>query len=212
MPNRCRAGAYLCQNGGRACVGGVARSPELCNGIDDDCNGIVDDVPGLGLACSGVGVITIGPCTAAYACTGRSGPGPNGLTCTQKVGPGPELCNGLDDDCSGKADDNLVDPRVGVAGGLPCKPLAPGADKAPCSPGTTVCRGGGIACEGQVLPQPNVCDKPPTDCSGNPSGAGLCPDGSQCVDGKCAPECGLGEFPCPGGFVCDVPKNVCIPE
>ena len=34
------------------------------------------------------------------------------------------------------------------------------------STGTTACAAGKIVCMGQVLPMPNVCDKPPTDCSG----------------------------------------------
>ncbi|HEX6838888.1 MAG TPA: hypothetical protein VF334_20055, partial [Polyangia bacterium] len=35
-----------CTPGAKTCMGAVAKSPEVCNGIDDDCNGIIDDVPG----------------------------------------------------------------------------------------------------------------------------------------------------------------------
>src|SRR5204863_118452 len=109
--------AYACVGGmpgpgpnGLTCTQAKGPSREACNGIDDDCNGIVDDVPGIGLPCTDMSVKTQGPCTAAFACNGKAGPGPNGLTCVQKVSPSPELCNGVDDDCDGAIDNNLKDP------------------------------------------------------------------------------------------------------
>src|SRR5439155_186052 len=107
--------AYACVGGmpgpgpnGLTCTQAASPAPETCNGVDDDCDGLVDDVPGIGLPCSGANVRTLGPCTATFTCNAMTGPGPNGLTCTQQVGPSPELCNGVDDDCDGVADDNLV--------------------------------------------------------------------------------------------------------
>lgn len=88
---------------------------ETCNGIDDDCDFTVDDnltevglggpcpdgVPGK-LCTSGGANPTCGKgiCAAGtYICAS------GGLRCQGSVGPAPESCDGLDNDCSGKADD-----------------------------------------------------------------------------------------------------------
>jgi hypothetical protein len=222
--SRCHPGAFACVAGMRTCSMAVAKSPEVCNGIDDDCNGITDDVPGLGSPCSSPSVKTAGPCTATYQCKGAMGTGPNGLTCTQVVGPMPELCNGIDDDCNGVVDDNLMDMRVGVTGGSPCTPLTPlagttfpaGGPAPPCNPGVTVCKNGMVACSGEVGPQPNICNGVATDCTGKPNTNGSCPTGFMCYQGNCNQICAGGEFPCPGGFRCDTTQNpptgVCIPD
>src|SRR5207237_1054669 len=79
---RCAQGAWQCVTGARVCSGGVSKSLETCNGVDDDCNGTADDVPGIGDACNSGGVNVQGVCTATYTCTGMPGQGPGGLTCT----------------------------------------------------------------------------------------------------------------------------------
>jgi MYXO-CTERM domain-containing protein len=209
----------------RACVGGVAQAPELCNGIDDNCNGVVDDVPGIGLPCSDPSVIIRGPCTAAFACSGAPGPGPNGLTCTQLVGPQPEICNGVDDDCNGVVDDPAAvaanDKRIGVAGGPPCTALVPlpntvfpvAGPSPPCNPGTTACKNGAIVCQGEVGPTPNLCGQAPSDCTGV-AGTGMCPTPLTCFQGMCAVNCQgeQGAFFCPGGYVCDQVAGLCVPD
>jgi len=222
--SRCHPGAFACVAGMRACSNAVARSPEVCNGIDDDCNGITDDVPGIGSPCSSPSVKTAGPCTASYQCNGMAGTGPNGLTCTQGVGPKPELCNGIDDDCNGVVDDNLMDMRVGVVGGTPCTPLMPlpgtgfpaSGPAPPCNPGVTVCKAGMVVCQGEVGPQPNVCNGIATDCTGKSNTNGSCPTGFMCYQGNCVNICAGGEFPCPGGFRCDAnqnpPTGLCVPD
>jgi hypothetical protein len=150
---------------------------------------------------------------AQYQCVGgASGSGPNGLTCVQTVGPQPELCNGFDDDCDGTPDNNLVDPAVGVMGGAPCPALPAGQMQPPCSPGVTACVNGAVVCQGFVGPQANLCDGVSRDCTGMVNTAGNCPSGFSCVDGNCLTACTSGEFPCPGGFVCDTQSNLCKPD
>jgi hypothetical protein len=109
-----------------------------------------------------------------------------------------------------------MDPRVGVKGGAPCVPLPAGQMQPPCMPGTTACVGGMVVCQGEVGPQPNQCNGISTDCTGMPNVNGSCPNGSLCFQGNCELPCVPGEFPCPGGFICDTTKNpptgLCIPD
>jgi hypothetical protein len=163
-----------------------------CNGQDDDCNGVVDDCTPF----------VAGSCCSTTMCPACN---PSGV-------PMPELCNGCDDDCDGVIDDNLMDPNVGVVGGPPCIPLKPGQDQPPCMPGITKCENGMIVCDGEVLPMSNQCDGISRDCTGIPNTAGSCPEQSTCFMGICAESCGSGEFPCPGGFVCKKPENLCVPD
>lgn len=69
-------------------------APEQCNGKDDNCNEIVDD--GLGETTCGLGACqhTIPDCVDGQL-----------TVCDPLEGAGFEICNGLDDDCTGKVDD-----------------------------------------------------------------------------------------------------------
>ena len=73
-------------------------APEACNAVDDDCDSVVDD----GFDTDGDGVTTCGPDGA---------PGTTDDDCDDAVATtypaAPELCNAVDDDCDGVADDGL---------------------------------------------------------------------------------------------------------
>ncbi|RME27138.1 MAG: hypothetical protein D6806_05085, partial [Deltaproteobacteria bacterium] len=90
-------------------------STEVCNGVDDDCDGLVDgedpgvDVSGLPSdppypACS---TSEGSSCLGRWNCLPLEGGG-YGWVCSGAE-PELELCNGLDDDCNGIADDPFVD-------------------------------------------------------------------------------------------------------
>jgi MYXO-CTERM domain-containing protein len=85
---------------------------ESCNEIDDDCDGQTDEdfmapkrVPGKGSTCTNG---QLGACvrTGVFQCTADH----SGIECNAPaVTPGVEVlpCNGVDDDCDGKIDENL---------------------------------------------------------------------------------------------------------
>ena len=208
----CKRGTWICAKasscaaGSKQCSGSFAKSPEVCNGIDDDCNGIIDDVPGVGAPCTGPGIFTGGECTAVMKCVTNGQP----PQCVQVVGPKPEVCNGKDDDCDGQIDEpplnpNPPDPTPGTMCDVPMPPL----NNPPCKPGTWTCVAGKMECDGAVGPMPNQCNGISTDCTGNPNTNGNCPTGFQCYQGNCVAPCQAGEFPCPGGYACNMNTTAC---
>ncbi|MBL8957944.1 MAG: putative metal-binding motif-containing protein [Myxococcaceae bacterium] len=74
-------------------------APELCNGADDNCNNQTDEnvTVGVGVACADAG---LGECNAGLtACVAGA------IACRPAKLPSRDLCNGLDDDCDGTADE-----------------------------------------------------------------------------------------------------------
>lgn len=76
------------------CTPGTS-STEVCNGVDDDCDGTTDEGLGTRTCGQGVCVNTVDACT-------------NGTEtqCTPLPNATAETCNGLDDDCDGRVDDD----------------------------------------------------------------------------------------------------------
>jgi MYXO-CTERM domain-containing protein len=214
---QCYQKAGACTAGVRTCVGAVAKSPEVCDTVDNDCDGPVDDVPGVGTPCTGTGIYVGGACTAQLECPATSSPtSPQSPVCVQLQGPVPETCNGIDDNCNGQIDDTNP-PLAPASGMLPgvgvaCDAPVPPADQPPCKAGLTVCVAGMIDCEGAVGPQPNQCNGVSTDCTGTTNTNGNCPSGFQCYQGNCVQPCTTDEFPCPGGYVCQTTTNLCVPD
>ncbi|MBE2251378.1 MAG: putative metal-binding motif-containing protein [Myxococcus sp.] len=138
-----------CNDASFAVKPGVAES---CNNVDDNCNGLTDEGnPGGGASCltGQAGVCNAGTQTCV---TGA-------LSCVRNVNPSPERCNGLDDDCSGAADEPF--PGVGAS----------------CSAGVGACqRTGSIACNAAQTgtqcsavagaPTAPACDGLDNDCDG----------------------------------------------
>lgn len=183
----CPEGTVICTAGGLVCNDATTTNSEVCNGLDDDCNGIIDDAPiDAGAACgSSVGQCDVG----SVACVAGS------LVCQGGTGPSPELCNGLDDDCDGVADETPVD--VGVACGQ--------SDIGACALGQTICVSGSLACAGELGPGIELCNGIDDDCdgtiddgpvdTGQPCGesAGLCEPGIvACVGGALQCQGGAG--------------------
>jgi hypothetical protein len=123
--------------------------------------------------------------------------------------PSEEVCDGLDNDCDGTADNG--DPEGGEA----CETGLPGE----CGAGTSVCEGGAFACAPIVGAVAEACDGLDNDCdgtvdNGDPGGGGACNTGmpGACADGTAS--CASGAMECtpitgPAAEACDGLDNDC---
>jgi hypothetical protein len=153
----CHMGIETCLGGEwGACVGSYdGLGYELCNGKDDDCDGKTDeDFPELGTVCS----VGSGICYAegSYECK------PDGtMGCSATPGAsGAEKCNGKDDDCDGKTDEDFSELGTfcsvgsGVCyaeGAYECKPDGTvDCSAIPGTPGIEKCNGKDDDCDGKT--------------------------------------------------------------
>jgi hypothetical protein len=193
----CTPGTWQCTGSTISCVGAVAPVDELCDSKDNDCNGLIDDLPGQGTTCKADNA-----CAGTFECDYQSGT----LKCAPSGTGSVELCNNIDDDCDGSIDeepDVLDDPALQGECNVP-----PEGTVAPCKPGRWVCKAGTKVCEGDVQPRTEICNGKDDDCDGVVDLPNPCPSG-QCMNGFCAEPCQSGEFPCPGGLVCQ--EGYCVP-
>ncbi len=217
----CAGGTLQCGSGSQQlqCQGATGPASEVCDAKDNDCNGTVDDVAGAGQTCCTSGKCGTGVCSSGTRrCTGGS------LTCVNETLPGTEVCDTLDNDCNGAADD--------VSGvGTSCCRFQNSSGTNLC--GTGICTGGTLqctssssapVCTGGTGPATEICDGLDNNCNGTvddlPSGTagGACCPSGRCGTGICRGgtlACsGSNSFTCQGAVgpapeVCDGVDNDC---
>ncbi len=184
-PNHANPGQEDENGDGRGDVCAVCEPvAEVCNNIDDDCDNTVDEeVPADPCVTERVGICAEGTRSCVEGVT----------RCTPVEEARPEGCNGLDDDCDGRTDEDL--PGTGEA----CPTNQPGV----CAEGTRVCNPeGGLRCLPDTPASPEICDGLDNDCDGT-TDEEFAGAGGPCVTGDVG-LCGEGVSSClEGEAVCD---------
>ncbi len=219
----CQYGETICQNGALKCIAVHQKASDdtTCDGVDDDCDGQIDE------DCNSVCSNNNNNPPPCYDfpkswLQGKCKTKPGTLDCgsnscnlgnAHSLPTKPhstvtvvyEKCDGEDDDCDGKIDDNLEP-------GIENQPCTVKGKKGICRQGLTKCQNGTIVCNSLYSPntKTEVCNGKDDDCDGqtdesDPHEGKECYDpidsaGQKTLQGECA----IGKFKCKNGtLICE---------
>ncbi|MBV70573.1 MAG: hypothetical protein CMH52_04415 [Myxococcales bacterium] len=167
-------------------------NPEVCDGIDNDCDNLVDALPD--------GSPVIDPTACATGLPGQCGQGhlecsaAGRVVCRADTSPIEEVCDLIDNDCDGTADEGLLN-DCGTCGATPSES----------------CNGNDDDCDGLVDEGADLCGGGDEcvlgECASACEGGQGCPDGQYCAEGSCVSLCAGVE--CPAGRPCDSANGLC---
>lgn len=172
----CVAGVETCHHGyWTSCIGEVTpgMQTEICNGVDDDCDGTVDDdIAAEVLPWDGPADAVLQSSHPQSVCR------PAGRQCVDgawmpraAVYPASEMCDGLDNDCDGFADNHV--PMVGT----PCgarETLGVCAERGDWACAVVSDGVGQLVCVGARYPSPEICNEADDDCDGDTDEGDVC--------------------------------------
>jgi hypothetical protein len=156
------------------CEGTCVPSDEVCDGVDNDCDLKVDEGGvccgnnriDAGEQCDGEAIVhtcvSLGYGGGSIGCYSDCSLDTSGCIGDGECTPSPEICDGMDNDCDGVADDGLVcDCLVGES-------KACGSNIGACEQGTMLCVNGRWgSCAGGKRPSVELCDNGiDDDCDG----------------------------------------------
>ena len=152
----CSQGRTQCLRGQTICVRDQDASGELCDGLDNDCDGATDEgAPQAGESCVIEG--QVGACAVGVTACSNSL-----IVCLPLLSPNEraEVCNGIDDDCDGVVDDDVISPDpVNI-------PNVGDVCETQCGVGIVECALGTLRCNGPEEGFSEFCDGQDNDCDG----------------------------------------------